>query len=142
MNPLIQFFSEEVDFILNDDKLVHDWIISVIVEENQQAGVINIIFCDDEYLLDLNLRFLDRNILTDVIAFDYRDENNDVSGDIFISIERIRDNAKNFRQSFDLEVKRVLIHGVLHLCGYDDKSDDDKAAMTLKEDKYLSLLTR
>ncbi len=141
MNPLIQFFFEDVDFSLNDSQQIHDWILKVIHEEDQDAGVINIIFCNDNYLLDLNQRFLDRETLTDVIAFDYREESNEVSGDVFISIERIRDNAENFDQSFDIEVRRVIIHGILHLCGYADKSSDDKALMTLKEDKYLSLLS-
>jgi probable rRNA maturation factor len=141
MNTLIQFFSEEVAFSLADDRQIHDWILGVIHEENQQAGVINIIFCNDEYLLDLNQRFLDRELLTDVIAFDYRDESNEVSGDVFISTERIQENAENLKQSFDVELRRVIIHGILHLCGYADKSSEDKALMTLKEDKYLSLLS-
>ena len=141
MNTLIQFFFEDVDFSLNDDQQLHDWILEVIRKEDQQAGVINIIFCKDEYLFDLNQRFLDRETLTDVIAFDYREHDKEVSGDVFISIERISDNAKSFNQSFDIEVRRVLIHGILHLCGYADKSSDDKALMTLKEDKYLSLLS-
>ena len=141
MTTLIQFFSEELDFSLSDNQQVHDWILNVIQEENQQAGVINIIFCNDDYLLDLNQRFLDRETLTDVIAFDYREESNEVSGDVFISIERIRDNAESFNQSFENEVKRVIIHGILHLCGYADTSAEDKALMTLKEDKYLSLLS-
>ena len=141
MNPLIQFFVEDVDFMLSDEQSLRDWIIRVIEEEKQKVGVINIILCDDNYLLDLNLRFIDRDTLTDVIAFDYQDEYDSVSGDIFISIEQITENAEHLKQAFDLEFKRVLIHGVLHLCGYADKTSEEKQLMTLKEDKYLSLLS-
>jgi len=140
MDNLIQFFFEEVDFRLTAEKTVHDWILAVVREEGLEAGVINIIFCNDEYLLDLNQRFLERDTLTDVIAFDYGEDNNEVSGDVFISIERINDNAAALEQLPEHEVKRVIIHGVLHLCGYADKSPDEKASMTLREDKYLSLL--
>ena len=140
MEALLQFFSEEVDFNLPDEARVHDWILTVIAEEALKASVINIIFCNDEYLLDLNQKFLDRDTLTDVIAFDYREEGGEVSGDVFISIERIRDNASQLQQSLDHELHRVLIHGILHLCGYSDKSIEEKAEMTSKEDKYLTLL--
>jgi len=141
MDTLIQFFSEEIEFDLNDESRIHAWILEVIENEELQAGVINIIFCNDSYLLDLNQRFLDRDTLTDVIAFDYREDDNDVSGDVFISIERINDNARQLAQSPELEVNRVIIHGILHLCGYEDKTSTEKAAMTTKEDKYLSLLS-
>lgn len=140
MDALIQFFSEEVVFSMPDEPRVHDWIIRTITDEKLEAGVINIIFCNDDYLLDLNQKFLDRDTLTDVIAFDYREEGNEVSGDVFISIERIRDNASQLKQSLDHELNRVIIHGILHLCGYADKTPGQKAAMTAKEDKYLSLL--
>ena len=100
-----------------------------------------IIFCNDDYLLDLNQRFLERETLTDVIASDYREDEKDVSGDIFISIERVHENASLHQQSVENEVRRVIIHGILHLCGYADKGPDEKAAMTAKEDKYLSLLS-
>ncbi len=141
MDTLIQFFSEELEFHLENESRVHDWILEVIKAEDLQAGVINIIFCNDTYLLDLNQRFLDRDTLTDVIAFDYRENDDDVSGDVFISIERIRDNATQLGQSPGVEVQRVIIHGILHLCGYADKTVEEKASMTAKEDKYLSLLS-
>lgn len=142
METLIQFFYEEVEFNLEDESLVHDWILDVIRSEALTAGVINIIFCNDAYLLDLNQRFLERDTLTDVIAFDYREGGNDVSGDVFISIDRIRDNAIQLGHLYDTEVKRVIIHGILHLCGYRDSSSSEKAEMTSKEDNYLSLLAR
>ena len=140
METLIQFFSEEVDFNLENDSLVSDWIISVIGYESLRAGVINIIFCNDAYLLDLNQRFLERDTLTDVIAFDYREEGDEVSGDVFISIERVLENADAFDIPSETETLRVVIHGILHLCGYRDSSPDEKAEMSSKEDKYLSLL--
>ncbi len=139
MTSIVQFFSEEVDFRVAHEEAVLNWILDAIHAEEQTAGVINIIFCSDAYLLDLNQRFLDRDTLTDVIAFDY-DEEDSVSGDVFISIERIRENAESFDQSFENEVNRVIIHGILHLCGYSDKSPEEKTAMTAKEDYYLSLL--
>ena len=142
MDNLIQFFSEEVDFCLSGEKIVHDWILTVISQEGLDAGLINIIFCNDEYLLDLNQRFLERDTLTDVIAFDYGEDGKEVSGDVFISIERINDNAELLEQVPGHEVRRVIIHGVLHLCGYADKTPDEKASMSLNEDKYLSLLPR
>ena len=139
METLIQFFYEEVDFVLENEKLVHDWILDTIRSEKLEAGVVNIIFCPDDYLLDLNQRFLDRDTLTDVIAFDYGENDNDISGDVFISIDRIHDNARKFSIDMDQELYRVIIHGILHLCGYSDKNDEEKAEMTTLEDKYLSL---
>lgn len=141
METLIQFFSEEVGYSLEDESLVRDWILNVIRSESLHAGVINIIFCNDAYLLDLNQRFLERDTLTDVIAFDYREEGDEVSGDIFLSIERIRENARSLGIPASLEVHRVIIHGILHLCGYRDSHAGEKAEMRSKEDKYLSLLT-
>lgn len=140
MSSLLQFFSEEVDFKLSDEKIIHDWIIQSISQEKQNTGVLNIIFCTDEYLLDLNQRFLHRETLTDVIAFDYRENEDEVSGDIFISAERAEENALRFDQSFEFEIFRLIIHGVLHLLSYSDKSSADQSIMTDKEDYYLSLL--
>ncbi|NQT76569.1 MAG: rRNA maturation RNase YbeY [Bacteroidetes bacterium] len=140
MSSLLQFFSEEVDFKLSDEKVIHDWIIQSISQEKQNTGVLNIIFCTDEYLLDLNQRFLHRETLTDVIAFDYRENEDEVSGDIFISAERAEENALRFNQSFEFEIFRIIIHGVLHLLSYSDKSSADQSIMTDKEDYYLSLL--
>jgi len=121
---------------------MHDWLLNAISSEALKAGVINIIFCNDAYLLDLNQRFLERDTLTDVIAFDYREDGDEVSGDVFISIERIRDNARQLGHPYESEVKRVIIHGILHLCGYSDSLSSEKEEMTSKEDYYLSLLSR
>lgn len=141
MSALIQFFSEEVSYKLDHEEKIHDWIIDVIKEENLKPGVINYIFCNDNYLHELNQRFLDRNTLTDVIAFDYRESEDEVSGDVFISIERTEENASTFDQVPEKELLRVIIHGTLHLCGYDDHNAEDKVIITEKEDKYLSLLS-
>lgn len=140
MNTLIQFFSEDIDFKLANEQEVLDLILNLIKQEGLAAGVINYIFCKDDYLLDLNQRFLERDTLTDVIAFDYSEEDAEVSGDVFISIERARENAIQFEQTEIHEVLRVIIHGVLHLCGYDDKTNEQKSQMTTREDYYLSLL--
>jgi probable rRNA maturation factor len=140
MNTLIQFFSEDIDFKLANEQEVLDLILNLIKQEGLAAGVINYIFCKDDYLLDLNQRFLERDTLTDVIAFDYSEEDGEVSGDVFISIERARENATQFEQTEIHEVLRVIIHGVLHLCGYDDKTNEQKLQMTTREDYYLSLL--
>ena len=140
MEPLIQFFYEEVDFALDNERQIHDWILDTLRSEAAEAGVINIIFCPDDYLHDLNQRFLDRDTLTDVIAFDYGEDEQYISGDVFISIDRIKDNAKKFNTGTEQELFRVIIHGVLHLCGYADKNDEEKSEMTALEDKYLSLL--
>lgn len=140
METLIQFFYEEVDFVLENERQIHDWILDSVSSEDFNAGVINFIFCSDDYLLDLNQRFLDRDTLTDVIAFDYGEDDGYISGDIFISVDRIHDNAMKFNIGTDQELNRVIIHGILHLCGYTDSSDEEKAAMTALEDKYLSLL--
>jgi rRNA maturation RNase YbeY len=140
METLIQFFYEEVDFKLEDEGGIANWINDTIAGEDMVSGVINVIFCTDDYLLDLNQRFLDRDTLTDVIAFDYGEEDGSVSGDVFISLERIYENALSYSTGKDLELFRVIIHGILHLCGYTDKTEEEKSEMTTLEDKYLSLL--
>jgi rRNA maturation RNase YbeY len=140
MSALIQFFSEGVSFQLKNEKDIQDWLLAVIKQEKLEAAVINYIICDDDYLLELNQKFLDRDTLTDVIAFDYSESDKEVSGDVFISLERTRENASNYKQSPENELLRVIVHGMLHLCGYEDKSSSQKEQMTRKEDKYLSLL--
>ncbi len=140
MSALIQFFSEDIDYSLHHEALIRNWILQLIESENFEAGVINIIFCNDLYLLELNQQFLERDTLTDVIAFDYHEKESEISGDIFISIERTTENANEFNQSLEKEIYRVIIHGILHLCGYTDKTTEDKTLMTQKEDNYLSLL--
>lgn len=141
MTALIQFFSEGVSYELDREKDIQQWLLDLIQAEKLQAGVINYIFCNDDYLLELNQKFLERDTLTDVIAFDYSEAADEVSGDVFISIERIKENATKFNQSMESELLRVIAHGMLHLCGYEDKDAAQKKEMTSKEDKYLSLLS-
>jgi rRNA maturation RNase YbeY len=128
------------DFNLDQKIQISKWIEFVIHQENRQLGEINYIFCDDSYLLDINIKELKHNTLTDVISFDYT-VGDIISGDIYISTERVKENAKEFDNIFDDELQRVIIHGVLHYCGYKDKTDDEKKEMRSKEDYYLSLRT-
>ena len=134
-------FSYELDFRLPNEEEVSEWISSVISSEYFREGEINYIFCNDEYLSKLNVEFLKHDSLTDIISFDYS-VGKKLHGDVFISIERVVENAKVFKVSFEEELNRVLVHGVLHYCGYKDKSDKDRKVMREKEDHYLSELNR
>lgn len=136
--PVIQFFQEKTRFKLPYPRKSSKWILSVIKSENSQAAGINFIFCSDQYLKTINQEYLAHNTFTDVITFDYSEESG-VQGDIFISIERVRENAEKFQTELDEEIHRVMVHGVLHLLGYTDKSKTSKALMRKKEDAYLSL---
>ncbi len=131
-------FNYELDFKLEDEAIYADWISKVISSENKGEGEINYIFCDDDYLIELNQQYLDHDTLTDVISFDYS-EGNELHGDVFISIERVRDNATNFNVPFDEELKRVLVHGILHYCGYKDKSEEDEKLMRQKEEEKMKM---
>jgi probable rRNA maturation factor len=129
-------FNYETDFELSDELYYQQWLSSVILSEKKTEGEINYIFCDDEYLHKINLEYLQHDTLTDVISFDYA-IGNELHGDIFISIERVADNAKDFNVAFDDELKRVMVHGLLHFCGYKDKSESDEAMMRDKEDEKI-----
>lgn len=131
-------FNYETDFELQDEARYEEWISEVIESEDKTEGEINYIFCDDEYLLQKNIEFLDHDTLTDIISFDYT-MGNLISGDIFISVERVKDNAADFSVSFDDELRRVMAHGVLHYCGYKDKSDEDSTVMRSKEEEKMKL---
>lgn len=134
----IYFFNEDIDFTLKNQHIISNWISIVISQENKTLGEINYIFCSDNYLLELNQNYLKHDTYTDVITFDYV-EGNLISGDIFISIDRIVENAKNIETTFDNELSRVMIHGVLHLIGYRDKTPDELQVIRGKEDFYLAL---
>ena len=131
-------FNYESDFTLDNEEAIATWLSAVIVSENKTEGEINYIFCDDEYLHKINVEYLDHDTLTDVISFDYT-MGNEISGDVFVSIERVLDNSKDYNTSFDEELKRVLVHGVLHYCGYKDKSEADEAVMRSKEEEKLTM---
>ena len=132
-------FNFETDFNLENTTKITNWISTTIEKENCQLGDISYVFCDDKYLLELNKKYLNHDTLTDIISFDYSEEGI-VSGDIFISIERVKENAKKFKISFIDELYRVIIHGVLHYCGYKDKTEGEKKEMRRKENNYLSLI--
>ena len=120
-------------------KVISGWLKDVIISKGKNAGNISVIFCSDEYLLDVNKRYLDHDYYTDIITFDYV-EGDKISGDIFISVDRIADNAATYNVSFSDELHRVLVHGILHLLGYKDKTTEEKNEMTENENKYLKLL--
>src|SRR6186997_3358551 len=121
-------FNYETDFVLDNETAYLNWISAVILSEDKKEGEINYIFCDDDYLHKMNVEYLQHDTLTDIISFDYS-VGNEINGDIFISIERVVENAKDFHVSFEEELRRVIIHGVLHYCGYKDKSVEDEQLM-------------
>ena len=134
---MIRIFEEGKHKILNK-RLIKRWLQGAIANEGKMLEDINIVFCDDDELLEKNIKYLKHNTLTDIITFDYSVENN-TSGEIFISIERVKENALTMGLSVKDELERVIIHGVLHLTGYKDKSKAEKLEMREKEDYYLSL---
>lgn len=134
----IYFHSENISFVLKQKTLTRVWLLNTIKKENKQLGEVNYIFCDDQHLLHINQTYLKHNTLTDIVTFDYS-EKNILSGDIFISIERVKENAKKFNVSFESELRRVMVHGLLHLAGYKDKTKEHKTIMTRKEDHCLAL---
>ena len=135
--PTIEFHYE-YDFQLENNAAFLSWIEEVANSENYRIGSLNYIFCNDEYLAELHLKYLDNQDLTDIITFDYV-ENDVISGDIFISIERVKDNASSFKVDFKEELLRVMSHGLLHLMGYHDKSEKDSAVMREKEDEKIKM---
>jgi len=130
-------FNYETSFELENSSFISNWISNTITKENCVEGEINYIFCTDEYLHKINLDFLNHDTLTDIISFDYS-VGKELHGDIYISIDRVKENASVFNVDFNNELSRVMIHGILHYCGYKDKSKEDKIVMRLKEDFYLS----
>jgi rRNA maturation RNase YbeY len=131
-------FNYETDFELLNETQFSNWISAVIKSENKTEGEINYIFCDDNYLIEINQQYLNHDTLTDIISFDYS-VGNELNGDIFISIERVLDNAKDFNTDFNNELKRVMVHGILHYCGYKDKTETDEKLMRSKEDEKLKM---
>jgi probable rRNA maturation factor len=131
-------FNYEDEFNLDNEEVIANWLSRVILSENKKEGEINYIFCDDDYLHKINVEYLDHDTLTDIISFDYS-MGNELHGDIFVSIERVLDNAKDFNVSFEEELKRVLVHGLLHYCGYKDKTEADEALMRSKENDKIAM---
>tara|TARA_B110001450_G_scaffold193284_1_gene181511 strand:- start:162 stop:572 length:411 start_codon:yes stop_codon:yes gene_type:complete len=130
-------FSSSTSFELASRQRISLWLLAVISSEEKVLKEVSFNFCNDQELLKVNQEFLSHDNLTDIITFDYSDPSG-IMGEVLISTERVKDNALDFDQLFDVELRRVMVHGVLHLCGYKDKSDDEKILMTKKEDFYLS----
>lgn len=139
--PRISFFEEDIQYNLKDKIKVKQWIKDTIAAEGYQLDELTYIFCSDAYLLQINRQYLDHDTYTDIITFDNSSEKGIITGDIFISIDRIRENAAKFNQSVTDELHRVIIHGALHLLGYKDKTAIDSKNMTQMEDKYLDKRT-
>lgn len=136
----IHFHSEEIEFELKNQKLIKDWVLKIIENHSKELGDLNYIFCSDEYLLKINKEHLDHDYYTDIITFDYC-ENDVVSGDLFLSVDRISENAKTFGKTQLNELNRVIAHGLLHLLGFKDKTDQEANEMRSQEDAALNLLT-
>jgi len=131
-------FNYETDFEIQDEAKYEAWLSAIITSEERREGEINYIFCDDEYLLQINIQYLDHDTLTDIISFDYT-VGKEINGDIFISVERVKENAAEYGVSFEEELKRVMAHGILHYCGYKDKSTSDEALMRNKEEEKIAM---
>lgn len=131
-------FNYETDFELVNEEAFENWIIDIVDSEASAVGEINYVFCDDDYLHKINVEYLNHDTLTDIISFDYT-VGNLIQGDIFISIERVKDNATDFKVDFEEELKRVMAHGILHYCGYKDKTDADAKLMRQKEEEKIKL---
>lgn len=135
---MIQYCFEDIRFEFKGRRLNNQWLKMVAESEIRRLGDISIIFCSDPYILDINMRYLQHDYFTDIITFDYC-EGNTLSGDLFISIDSVRENALTYGSEFSDELNRVMVHGLLHLIGYDDHTPEDQVVMRQKEDYYLSL---
>lgn len=131
-------FNYETDFELENESRYEEWIDAIIESEGKEPGEINYIFCDDDYLHNINMQYLNHDTLTDIISFDYC-IGDLISGDIFISIERVKENAKEYEVLFHVELLRVMSHGILHYCGYKDKGEQDEKVMRLKEQEKMNM---
>jgi len=138
----ISFYLEDTSYYLRSKKNIRKWITQVILSEGKKTGVINFVICSDKYLLELNQEYLNHNTYTDTITFDYSEDDKAIIGDVFISIDRIKENAKSYSQKLSTELHRVMCHGVLHLLGFADKTEKQSLQMRDKEDYYLSLLPK
>lgn len=136
----IQFFSEETEFTLDSQDIISDWIHEVASLQNYLIGDLNYIFCTDDYLLEINKEHLNHDYYTDIITFDQSEEDGLIEADIFISVDRVKDNAEKLGVDFPKELHRVIIHGLLHLLGFGDKTKAEKIEMREKEDACISLL--
>jgi rRNA maturation RNase YbeY len=134
----IRFFSEEIEFRLKNQRKIRRWVRDCVSTENRRFRDLNFIFCSDKFLLRLNKEFLGHDTFTDIITFD-QSVDELISGEVYISVERVEENSVRYQVRSEEELHRVIIHGVLHLCGFRDKSSVEKSRMRKKEDSYLSL---
>lgn len=135
----VSFHSEGISFILNNKRKINSWVLECVSLHNKSCGDINVIFCDDEYLLSVNNTYLNHDYYTDIITFDYSHKDL-IAGDLFISITRVKENASELNIEFITELYRVIVHGVLHLLGYKDKTKLEKEKMRDKEDEMILLM--
>lgn len=136
----IHFFTEDISFQLKQKKIIRHWIENVVQNEGAKINELNYIFCSDEYLKEVNAKYLDHHYYTDIITFDNSEDPETIESDIFISIDRVKENSQEFSKSFQEELHRVIIHGVLHLLGYKDKEEEESQLMRQKENDSLALL--
>lgn len=135
---MVRYFFEDTPFQFKPKRLTSSWLKMVAESEIRKLGDINVIFCSDNYILDINQKYLQHDYFTDIIAFDYC-EGNKLSGDLFISVDSVRENSIYYHTAFEDELNRVIVHGLLHLIGYDDHTEEDIALMRSKENYYLEL---
>ena len=136
---MIIFFNEDINFKFQGKNVIKAWLKKVADKEGFKVKNLNYIFCSDEYLHKINVEYLEHDTYTDIITFDNSEEDVVIEGDIFVSIERVKENSQTLNTVFDDELKRVIVHGLLHLCGYDDHSIEDKAEMRRLESEYISI---
>ena len=136
------FFSENKNFKISNKKEIRTLLKEICKKENKKISFINCVFCSDNRLLEINKKYLNNTSLTDVVTFDFTTNKKTIEGDIYISIDRVKENAKKYKQPFKTELLRIIIHGLLHLIGFSDKTKEEKNTMTLKENEYLSLYNK
>lgn len=137
---MISFFTEEISFKLKDKAKIKKWIKGICISNSKKPGDINFIFCNDEYLLEINKNYLNHDFYTDIITFDQSENEHQINADVYISIDRVTENAQKNSAEFTTELHRVMIHGILHIIGWADKSENDKIKMRLAEDAALKIL--
>lgn len=136
---MIDFLTEDIDSPSINEELLKKWISKIIKNKDYNVGAISIIFCSDEYIIEQNRQFLNHDYYTDIITFDYC-ENRNISGDLLISLDTVRSNSEQYKTNFTEELHRVIIHGILHLLGFDDKTPESRSIMRKEEDKSLAIL--
>ncbi|MEA5457754.1 rRNA maturation RNase YbeY [Arcicella sp. LKC2W] len=136
---MIIFFNEDINFKFQGKNLFKAWLKKIADKEGFKVKNLNYIFCSDEYLHKINVEYLEHDTYTDIITFDNSEDDDVIEGDIFVSIERVKENSQTLNTVFEDELKRVIVHGLLHLCGYDDHTPEDKAEMRRLESEYISI---